>query len=249
MADRKMFLAGSEKYAIYHTGHIEQISPRKYIYDSTYTSTYNKPEYENKTDVINALRLGFVIGTNGGTPDQIIEMGYGTGSFMKKARELINTVSGYDISGVPVPADCNNISVDGKPVFDRHYNKNTVVCFFDCLEHVPLKTLRKWLRQIRICNYKVCISLPNCDYEKKGLDWFTHEYPHRKPNEHLRHFTKGSLTKFMRTYYFKPVAFSYHEDLVRKRYPENILTMTFEPFGAENISILDRMDRHKINKK
>ena len=83
----------------------------------------------------------------------------------------------------------------------------------------------EWVKDLDCKN--VAISLPNCHY--KDDQWFE-EWKHRKPDEHLWHFNKNSLVKFMERMGHKLVSMSNVEDIIRKNKPneENILTGIFE---------------------
>ena len=212
-------------------GYVRQIDAKPYVYDATYSATYDTQAYLQASEKLMALRLGFVIGAHGSVPDSILDMGYGAGQFMKACREsgIIKRVEGFDITGVPVPEGCFfSESVPGQPLITWNKGVTKVVTFWDCFEHIPDEDLEHLLSQFLSAGYTVCISLPNCDIRAKGLDWFEKDYPHLKPDEHLRHFDELSLGKFMHFRGFKTVAVSFHEDIVRKRYHKNILTMAFK---------------------
>ena len=72
----------------------------------------------------------------------------------------------------------------------------------------------------------ICISVPHCHY--KDDSWFE-EWKHRRPNEHLWHFDKNSLSNFMTRMEFVLVSSSNIEDTIRKNKKEesNILTCIF----------------------
>jgi len=76
----------------------------------------------------------------------------------------------------------------------------------------------------------VCISVPNCHY--KDDEWFEN-WKHRRPNEHLWHFNKESLVKFMKRMGFVLCSYSNLEDTIRKNNDQietNILTCVFRSF-------------------
>ena len=104
--------------------------------------------------------------------------------------------------------------------------KFDVVCFFDCLEHIPNpKSVVNSLNT----DY-VYISLPWCHIKQKGEEWFM-SWKHRKPDEHIFHFDDKSLVNFMNSCNYEVVSIDNIEDEVRLRYDEklpNILSGIFK---------------------
>lgn len=200
-------------YSIDEYGVIHQENPQPYVYDQTYVSTYDTPEYQRNSDILQALRLGFVIGSLGYKPDSILDYGYGNGAFMKFIRPHIDKVYGYDVTCLPV---------DGCHIV-KELRKVDVITFWDALEHVHDLSFVKDLD----CKM-IVISLPWC--HEKGGDWFDTKYKHRKPNEHVHHFDIISLIRFMESIGWRDISDSHHEDIVRKSTHgrENILTMAFK---------------------
>jgi hypothetical protein len=100
-----------------------------------------------------------------------------------------------------------------------------VYTFWDALEHVPDLSFIEDLP----CK-TICISLPWC-HHYLGKEWLE-KWKHLKPDEHLHHFNRDSLLRFMKSHgWGKEVGFSSHEDIVRKGDDEdrpNILTMAFQ---------------------
>jgi hypothetical protein len=206
---RKFKIDGAEyktdRYQVVH-----QVNPEPYQYDPNYCSTYDTDAYRQKAELLQALRFAFATGVHGRPIQSIMDVGYGTGAFMQFAKKQVPIVYGHDISGVPVPAGCDftddvNLLVD-------------VLCFWDCLEHFPSIGFVKDLRA-----ETVIISLPFFP----GIDKFP-SWHHRKPNEHLHHFTLESLRKWMWKMNWRMVAYSKHEDIVRRRDTDwNILSAGF----------------------
>lgn len=205
------FTSHGRQYGIDKYGVIHQLDAKPYVYDSNYVATYDSPDYTRQNDILQALRLGFIIGAHGSVPGSICDVGYGNGAFLKAA-EIIPLRYGKDVTGVEVEGVT---LVDNYPVCD-------VITFHDCLEHIPDLSFVKYLQ----CKTLV-VSLPWC--HSTG-DWFDNQYKHRKPDEHLHHFNRRSLADFMWSTGWRPVASSYHEDIVRKSThgKENILTMAFK---------------------
>lgn len=160
------------------------------------------------------LRLGYVLGSAGGVPGSILDIGYGSGDFLKAAKQLIPNVYGYDVPpAYPVPG----ITLVDDPYRDSY----DVVTFFDSLEHFES------IYDIRALKARyIVISVPWCHYFSD--EWFQN-WKHRRPNEHLWHFDYPSLCRFMAEIGFAPVNFCAVEDAIRKSDGtwNNILTATF----------------------
>ena len=78
----------------------------------------------------------------------------------------------------------------------------------------------------------ICISVPDCHYPND--EWFE-KWKHRRPNEHLWHFNKDSLEKFMERMGYVLVSHSSIEDTIRKNSNQeqtNILTCVFKKLGV-----------------
>lgn len=209
------FESHSRKYESDKFGVIVQKDHRPYVYDAKYSDTYNKPEYKQNAKVLQAIRLGFVIGSHGKVPDTIMDAGYGAGDFMLFAKQIIPYVYGTDVTGV---------MVEGCYVLPE-FIKADVLTMWDVLEHFPN------LDFVRDLPYEtICVSLPYCHIMTEGVEWFNAQYKHRKPDEHIRHFNEHSLRAMMDHYGWKCVAVSGHEDIVRKSTHglQNILSMAFK---------------------
>jgi len=196
---------------------IKQDITEKFKYDQEYiTNGYGS--IPDKVVNMAHLRLGVLGGIIGDLKSpSILEVGYGNGAFLSVCQQskLFSKVYGFDINGIDVPMGCEFINdIYSKP-FD-------IVCFFDSLEHFQniydIKNLK---------SKYVYISLPNCH---NGLDdeWFTN-WKHRKPNEHLWHFNKDSLSTFMTSIGYDTMFMSNIEDSIRQSSVEshNILTGMF----------------------
>jgi len=213
------FTSHGYEYSIDHLGVIHQLNPQPYVYDQTYVSTYDTDEYKRQSDILQALRLGFTIAAHKRKPESILDFGYGNGAFIKFAKQHIDKVIGYDISGVEVEG-CETYT-EIKPA--------EVVTFWDALEHVNDLSFLETIK----CE-TIVISLPYCHFpNQENLNWFNDLYKHRKPNEHLHHFNPVSLKLTMQNYGWREVARSTHEDIVRKSThgKENILTMAFKRYN------------------
>lgn len=192
----KNFVSHGHHYTIDQFG-IHQVNPESFVYDAAYAATYDKPEYKRGSDTLNALRLGFVIGSHGSVPLSICDVGYGNGDFLRMCLGTIKHLMGKDVSGVTL--DWIEQVWSYKPV--------DVVTFHDVLEHIhnldflhdiPCKT--------------IIVSCPYCHF--KSPEWFDN-WKHRKPNEHVHHWNPATLAATMWKYGWEPVAISHHEDIVR----------------------------------
>lgn len=185
-------------------------------YDNEYVSKYNS--YGEKGNYLAQLRFGFLIGSLGFIPNNILDVGYGNGDFLRACSNLIENCYGTDISGYPLPEkvkflDWNNVL---KNEFD-------VITFFDSLEHFEdIYTIKELKAKY------IFISLPWCHYESD--EWFLN-WKHRRPDEHLWHFNRDALINFFKEIGYEMVncgiAF---EDAIRKdpNLKNNILTGIFK---------------------
>jgi hypothetical protein len=205
------FRSGGYEYVKDEYG-IHQLNPEPFVYDANYCATYNTESYRRGNDILQALRLGFVIGSHGSVPGSIADIGFGNGAFLLRCKNIIPKLYGKDVSDVQLD------------FIERvwHYPECDVVTFWDCLEHIndlsflydmPCKT--------------ICLSLPYCHFD--SIEWFD-KWKHHKPNEHLHYFDEKTLTNMMGLYGWKPVSVSSHEDLVRvpMNGQQNILSMAFK---------------------
>lgn len=195
-------------------GVLHQIERQPFTYDRKYIDNgYGKLQL--LTDEMAHLRLGYVIGAIGRVPESILDVGYGTGDFLKACTRIVKKCSGHDLFTDLLPIGCDFVN----DIIEKHYD---VVTFFDSLEHYPEIDFVKNLK----CNY-VVISLPWC--HNFSDEWFE-TWKHRKPDEHLHHFNAASLEAFMLANGFNLVSHSNVEDTIRKSphsYP-NILTAVFK---------------------
>lgn len=207
----RKFRVGKDEYKFDRYGVLHMVNPKPFQYDGNYCSVYDTPEYTQRAELLQALRLAFATGVHGRPIQSILDVGYGTGAFMNFAKKQVPVVYGHDVSGVLVPAGCD-FTEDVNIVCD-------VISFWDCLEHYPNIQFVKDLRAETIV-----LSLPFFPGTDKFPTW-----PHRKPNEHLHHFTLESMKKWMWKMGWRMTAFSKHEDIVRRRDTDwNILSCGFK---------------------
>jgi hypothetical protein len=209
------FTSHGRQYEVDRFGVIVQTDHRPFVYDPAYSATYDTPEYVRGSELLQALRLGFVHGVHGKPVNSIMDVGYGNGAFINSAKQHIKHVYGHDVTGVPL---------DGAYVMPEII-KADVITFWDVLEHFPSLDFVKDLP-----TETICLSLPYCHIITEGKSWFDGMYPHRKPDEHIRHFNEISLAAMMADYGWRKVAVSGHEDIVRKSKHglQNILSMAFK---------------------
>jgi hypothetical protein len=201
------------KYYIDEHGVIHQIDPAPYSYDSEYVSTYDSPEYKNKSLQLMGIRLGNVCAAYGmrynKTPRSLLDWGFGNGDFLRTSKELIGDCYGHDITGCAVPDGCN---FEASPL----YNSYDVVTFWDVFEHLNDLSI------IKEVNANVIVmSMP--DVMGKNFD----TWKHRKPDEHLHHFSPASLKSYMNAMGWAYLFHNWSEDTIRKGEPRNIFTMAF----------------------
>ena len=201
-----------DNYTQDKNGVIKQITrPTEMLYDEKYVvDRYSTAPVKEMSH----LRLGYIIGSIGFIPDSILDIGYGSGDFLKAATKIIPKVFGYDIP----PA----YPVDGVENVESPFNNTyDVVTFFDSLEHFEdIYTIRAL--QTRY----IVISVPWC--HNFSDEWFR-DWKHRRPNEHLWHFDSSSLVRFMDDVGYELLNKCSIEDTIRKSSGtwKNILTATF----------------------
>jgi len=191
---------------------VHQLNADSFTYDENYCATYNTESYRRGNEILQALRLGFVIGCHGSIPSSLADIGFGNGAFLMRCKDVIPKLYGKDVSGIQLDF-VENV---------WHYPKCDVVTFWDCLEHIQDLS---FLYDIP-CE-TICISLPWCHFD--SIEWFD-KFHHHKPNEHLHYFNKEQLIATMNKYGWKCISYGNQEDIVRigKEQRENILTCGFK---------------------
>jgi hypothetical protein len=187
-------------------GHVFQHPPLVHVrYNAQYLATY----LTYPTRDISLLRVGFLKAfVDGG---RLLDVGYGTGAFVRAAEEAGFDAFGYDLHRVA----CNVREIDiGKD--DSFWD---VVTCFDSLEHfADFEIVRPLLHRAR----HVLVSLP---LAPPGFPWERH-WKHYKPGEHLHFFTADSLCSLID----KPLRKATDlEDIVRGKvgHRQNIYTAFF----------------------
>lgn len=212
-------------------GVIKQLYPQKFKYDPKYVSVYDKPQYSKKSDVLQSIRFNFIRAMLQETKlESLIDIGYGNGAFLSHVRSVDPEIVlyGHDITGIEPP----------KGVFETEGDEwilmpgNTVMTFWDCLEHFPDLSFLSAISS----NY-IVVSLPWCHFNRisphhcdsvLGVEWFSN-WHHRKPNEHLHHFDKDSLIRTFEMYGWRCIGSTNAEDMIRRgSSSRNILTAAFK---------------------
>ena len=130
---------------------------------------------------------------------RILDVGYGNGAFLKRARAAGMSIFGIDLHnedfGIPV------VGFDTPQDYD-------LVCFFDSLEHFP-----DFAPILRLRTRHVIVSIPNTP---GFILTAPRKWRHFKPGEHLHYFSRASLDGLMRGWGFpRRLAEGYPEDRLR----------------------------------
>lgn len=208
-------------YYIDALGIVTQKYPIDFKYNKAYINNYNSAKYRKDSVRLNALRLSTVVQQYGKIPNTILDYGYGNGAFLRAALQKVKYCDGYDITPIEPPIGVKKIS-----------NFNTIydcVTFWDSLEHIKELNFIKYLH-----TKSIAVSLPYCkdisEFKSfdKWLKWFD-GWKHRKPNEHIHHFTPIALTKFFKVMGYDMQLVCNIEDEIRKpeKKGKNILTGFF----------------------
>lgn len=196
-------------------GVVHQVEANKFVYNRDYVTNSYLP-LQLQIQQISHLRLGYIMGTLGKTPNKLLDVGFGTGDFLRAVAKLGTTTVGCDLYSDFLPENTAFVEHPTQGQYD-------VITFFDSLEH--FETL-DWMRDLDTkC---VVISLPWCHYPHDDI-WFT-SWKHRKPDEHLHHFNHHSLQSWMASQGYRCVNWCNVEDAIRTPVDNlpNILTATFE---------------------
>lgn len=181
------------------------------VYDANYV--HSRYDAYPTTEAMSYLRLGFVkaFARNG----RILDVGYGNGSFLKKAAKAGFSAFGNDVHGA-------DYGIQEVPLDEAANGSWDVVTFFDSLEHFSDLALPRTLAQRA---RTIVISIP-CRPEEfpSRLEW-----RHYRPGEHLHYFSRYSLELFFASHH-AVASRSDVEDTIRGKLPsgeQNILTMAF----------------------
>lgn len=217
-----------ENYQLDQFGVIHQIDFEAISYDQEYISYYESKS--DRTIKLGYQRMGWILGLLNRIPESVLEIGYGTGTFIEAAKITgVSKCVGCDIADYPLPDGVEFMS--WKEALEKSWG---LVGMFDVLEHVPdLSFLR------RLKARHLAIAVPYCrwreirqeTHSEAEADSWLQNWRMLLPNEHLHHFDLESLTEAMRHYGFKLVTSNTFEDGLRLREGEsgpNVLSAFFE---------------------
>jgi hypothetical protein len=117
-----------ENYEMDRFGVIHQIEFTPIKYDKQYISYYE--DLSDRTIKLGYQRLGWVLGLLGRIPRSVLEIGYGTGTFIEAAQITgVPDCAGYDIAKYPLPTGVRFVEWDEalRSLWD-------IVAMFDVLE-------------------------------------------------------------------------------------------------------------------
>lgn len=127
----------------------------------------------------------------------VLDVGAGTGAFVRAANAAGFRVSGYDV----MPKAAERLRLEG--VYDTDVESFDAVTMWDSLEH--MQTPGDWLRRIVVgCFLFVSVPVFKSLSNIRGSK-------HYRPGEHLYYFTPEGLIDWLRRYGFKMIARSNHE--------------------------------------
>jgi hypothetical protein len=210
-----------ENYRLDEFGVIHQIACAPITYDKQYLSYYE--DLSERTIKLGYQRLGWVLGVLGRIPESVLEIGYGSGTFIEAAKITgVADCAGYDIASYPLPDGVR--FVDWKNALVQEWD---LVTMFDVLEHIPDLSFLGHLKARHLA-----LAVPYCRHRELGAngdEWFRN-WRMLLPNEHLHHFDRESLVALLAHYGFDRVTLNSFEDGIRLRPGEtgpNILSGFF----------------------
>jgi hypothetical protein len=205
-------------YRIDRFGVIHQIDFTPIRYDRTYISYYEAKS--DRTIKLGYQRMGWILGLLGRLPASVLEIGYGTGTFIEAARIAgVPDCAGCDVADFPLPEGVRFLGWDRalEPEWD-------VVAMFDVLEHIPDLSFLARLKARHLA-----ITVPWCRWRELGDHWME-GWRMLLPNEHLHHFDPASLVALLAHHGWESVTLNSFEDGLRLRSGEtgpNILSGFF----------------------
>ena len=208
-------------YRIDAFGVIHQVEFTPITYDKEYISYYE--DLSDRTIKLGYQRMGWILGLMGRIPSSVLEIGYGTGTFIEAAKITgVPDCAGCDIADYPLPEGVR--FVDWRAALARDWD---VVAMFDVLEHIPDLSFLARLRAKHLA-----LAVPYCRFRELGTSgekWFQN-WRMLLPNEHLHHFDRESLNALLDHHGFECVTLNTFEDGIRLRSGEagpNILSGFF----------------------
>lgn len=120
-----------DNYEVDEFGVIHQIDFTPIKYDKQYISYYE--DLSDRTIKLGYQRLGWVLGITGEIPRSVLEIGYGTGTFVEAAKITgVADCAGCDIARFPLPKGVRFVDWD-----EALASSWDLVAMFDVLEHIP----------------------------------------------------------------------------------------------------------------
>ena len=198
-------------YEIDEFGVIHQIEYEPMVYDKAYISYYE--DLSDRTIKLGYQRLGWVLGVMGRIPESVLEIGYGSGTFIEAAQITgAPQCAGYDIARYPLPDGVE--FVGWEQALGRSWD---LVAMFDVLEHIPDLSFLGRLRARHLA-----IAVPYCRWRELGEagDEWLRNWRMLLPNEHLHHFDPDSLVALLSHHGFECCTLNGFEDGIRLRQGE-----------------------------
>lgn len=206
-------------YHVDEFGVIHQIESKPISYDDQYLTYYEN--LSDRTIKLGYQRLGWILGKLDRIPASVLEIGYGTGTFIEAAQITgVPRCVGCDIADYPLPSGVE--FQDWEQALTGDWD---LVAMFDVLEHIPDLS---FLGQLR--TQYLALAVPYCRHAELGDEWFSN-WRMLLPDEHLHHFDQDSLVKFLDHYGFRCLNLNTFEDGIRLRKGEtgpNILSGLFQ---------------------
>lgn len=166
-------------------------------YDPAYAHNYDSQPHQKMSDI----RLGVLKKTELADDLNVLDIGYGNGSFVKTI-----TRAGYAGYGTDVHGE--DFGISEVVLSEIHPDQFDCVTFFDSLEHFnDLKLVQHMRPQF------VIVSIPN---RHDHLMFEPESWRHYKPGEHLHYFSQHSLSVFMKRWAGYELQYAgYDEDALR----------------------------------
>jgi hypothetical protein len=197
-----------DNYEMDGFGVIHQVEFTPIKYDKQYISYYE--DKSDRTIKLGYQRLGWVLGLLKRMPHSVLEIGYGTGTFVEAAQITgVADCAGYDIAKYPLPEGVR--FVEWEEALENDWD---LVAMFDVLEHIPDLGFLGRLKARHLA-----IAVPYCRYRELGESgeaWFR-AWRMRLPDEHLHHFDRESLVALLGHHGFTCVTLNSFEDGIRLR--------------------------------
>jgi hypothetical protein len=196
-----------EQYTTDKFGVVHQVNPEPFEYTQDYQNKYKAyPE-----DAMSHLRLGFIVGSIGKIPESLVDVGPGSGAFANTAAKIIPSVK---VSDAILREDIN-LPFTTAPF----YEPVEVLTMFDVIEHIEDLEFVSYIKAKWLV-----LSVPCFPGEDKFENW-----KHRRPHEHIHHFTEESLKLFMADKGWRCYGVTNIEDIIRvsDENTPNIITACF----------------------